>query len=214
MNERQVVWHPVAVNRGARERRQGHRGVVLWLTGLPGAGKSSIAHAVDAWLFAQGYRSYVLDGDNLRHGLCRDLDFSDQARQENIRRVAEVASLLVDAGIIVLAALVSPYRKHRALARDIVTAEDFLEIHCQCPVEVCTQRDPKGMYRRAQAGEIRGFTGVDAPYEPPQAPDLVLATDRHSLTDCVMQVISLLHKRSIVGQQEAHALKNFLDRRL
>lgn len=201
MSKQQVVWHPVAVNRGKRERRQGHRGAVLWLTGLPGAGKSSIAHAVDAWLFDRGYRSYVLDGDNLRHGLCRDLGFSDQARQENIRRVAEVASLLVDAGIIVLSALVSPYREHRALARAIVTAEDFLEIHCHCPVEVCAQRDPKGMYRRAQAGEIRGFTGVDAPYEPPVAPDLVLATDRHSLTDCVTQVINLLQEHNILGQR-------------
>ncbi len=172
-----------------------------------GAGKSSIAHALDAWLFDQGYRSYVLDSDNLRHGLWQDLGFSNQARYENIWRVVEVANLLVDAIIIVLSTLVSPYREHRALALDVVTAEDFLEIHPHCPVEVCAQHDPKGLYRRALAGEIKGFTGVDVPYEPAVAPDLVLKTAGHSLSHCVMQVISLLQEHTILSQQYALALQ-------
>lgn len=195
---RHVVWHPAAVDRRAREHAQGHRGAVVWFTGLPAAGKSTIAHAVDAQLFAMGCRSYVLDGDNIRHGLCQDLGFAVEERRENMRRVAEVAKLMADAGIIVLTAFVSPYQEHRAMARSIVSPEDFLEVYCRCPAEVCARRDPKGLYRLAQAGGIAGFTGVGAPYEPPEAPDAVLHTARLPVGRCAAIVVRLLRRRGVI----------------
>ncbi|PCC66591.1 adenylylsulfate kinase [Nannocystis exedens] len=169
-----VRWHHAAVGPEERAQRLGQRGVVVWLTGLSGAGKSTIAAQVDAQLHARGRHSYILDGDNLRFGLCRDLGFSPEDRAENVRRLGEAARLLQDAGLIVLVAAISPYRDDRARVRERLPAGRFLEVFVDAPLAVCESRDPKGLYRRARAGEIAGFSGIDAPYEPPEAPDLHL----------------------------------------
>ncbi len=194
-----TVWHPVSVTRSERERRNGHRAVVLWFTGLPSAGKSTLAHAVEQQLFAQGCRTYVLDGDNVRHGLCADLGFSAAERAENVRRIGELARLLVEAGTITLAAFISPFGADRARLRSLFARGDFLEIYCECPVAVCEARDPKGMFRRARAGEIAGFTGVSAPYEVPEHPELVINTAQHLLDACVAQVLELARKAIALG---------------
>ena len=169
-----VRWHHAAVGPEERAQRLGQRGVVVWLTGLSGAGKSTIAARVDALLHARGRHSYILDGDNLRFGLCRDLGFSPEDRAENVRRLGEAARLLQDAGLIVLVAAISPYREDRARVRERLPPGHFLEVFVDAPLAVCESRDPKGLYRRARAGEIAGFSGIDAPYEPPEAPDLHL----------------------------------------
>lgn len=186
-----AVWHPVGVTRRDRERRNEHRGAVLWFTGLPSAGKSTLAHAVEQQMFAQGCRTFVLDGDNVRHGLCADLGFSAPERAENVRRIGELARLFVEAGAITLAAFISPFAADRARLRTMFARGDFLEIYCDCPVAVCEARDPKGMYRRARAGEIAGFTGVSSPYEVPEHPELTVNTAQHPLDACVAQVLEL-----------------------
>jgi bifunctional enzyme CysN/CysC len=167
--------------------RNGHRGGVLWLTGLPGSGKSTLAFQLERRLFDLGYQVYVLDGDNLRHGLNGDLGFSQEDRTENIRRAGEVAALFCQAGIVCIAAFISPYRADRERAR-AAAGQRFFEIYVKASVETCERRDPKGHYRRARAGEIRGFTGVDAPYEPPEAPELVIDTETSEIADCVGQL--------------------------
>ena len=194
-----AVWHPVSVARSERERRNGHRAVVLWFTGLPSAGKSTLAHAVEQRLFAQGCRTFVLDGDNVRHGLCADLGFSAAERAENVRRIGELARLLVEAGTITLAAFISPFAADRARLRSMFASGDFLEIYCECPVAVCEARDPKDMYQRARAGEIAGFTGVSAPYEVPEHPELIVNTAQHPLDACVAQVLELARKAIALG---------------
>jgi adenylyl-sulfate kinase len=165
---------------------------VVWLTGLSGAGKSTLASAVEKVLRASGVRCYVLDGDRLRHGLNRDLGFSDADRVENIRRVGEVAKLMVDAGLVVLVALISPFRADRQRARELFRAGDFIEVHVSTPLEVCERRDPKGLYRKARAAEMPDFTGISSPYEPPEAPELELDTARLPLRDCVERILRLL----------------------
>ena len=193
-----VVWHHATVTRQRRESQNGHRGAVIWITGLSGAGKSTIAHAVEERLYGLGCRTFVLDGDNVRHGLCSDLGFSDADRSENLRRIGEVAKLFLDAGIISLTAFISPFRQDRERVRSIIPHGDFLEVYARCPLEVCEERDVKGLYRRARAGEIREFTGIDSPYEEPVNPELILETDRYSLDQCVDQVLELLRERGIV----------------
>lgn len=194
-----VYWQKNPVSREEREERRGHRGAILWFTGLSASGKSTLAFEVEKRLFAEGYFSYVLDGDNVRHGLNSDLGFSPEARQENIRRVGEVAKLFAEAGAIVLTAFISPYRQDRERVRRLVAREeDFVEIFVSCPLEVCEERDPKGLYRRARAGEIRNFTGISAPYEPPVAPELVVETDRHDVEACVQRVLAFLRERGYV----------------
>ena len=168
------------------------RGAVVWLTGLSGAGKSTIAHALERALAGAGRPAYVLDGDRLRQGLCADLDLSPAGRAENVRRVGEVAALFADAGLVAIAALVSPYRADRARARASVPPGAFVEVHLDVPVAVCERRDPKGLYRRARAGELPGLTGVDAPYEAPQAPELALDTDALSVDDCVARIVAAI----------------------
>jgi adenylylsulfate kinase len=185
-------WHAATVTRAMREAQNGHAARVLWFTGLSGAGKSTLAHAVEAQLHADGRRSYVFDGDNVRHGLCADLGFAPADRAENVRRIAQMCRLFVDAGVIALAAFISPTHADRERARQIVGADDFLEIHVDCPLSVCEARDVKGIYRRARAGEVGQFTGISAPYETPQAPALRLATDRQSLDECVAAVLAVL----------------------
>jgi len=193
-----VVWHHATVTRQRRESQNGHRGAVIWITGLSGAGKSTIAHAVEERLYGLGCRTFVLDGDNVRHGLCSDLGFSDADRSENLRRIGEVAKLFLDAGIISLTAFISPFRQDRERVRSIIPHGDFLEVYARCPLEVCEERDVKGLYKRARAGEIREFTGIDSPYEEPVNPELILETDRYSLDQCVDQVLELLRERGIV----------------
>lgn len=169
-----ITWHPHKIAKADREKRHGHRGVVIWFTGLPSSGKSTIANVLDEKLHLRGCSSYVLDGDNIRHGLNKNLGFSAADRAENIRRIGEVAKLFADAGVIAVTCFVSPYRADRDAARLLVPAGDFIEIFVNCPVRVCEERDPKGLYKKARAGELKGFTGVDDPYEPPPHPELTL----------------------------------------
>lgn len=180
-----------------RIKKQGHKGCVLWLTGLPASGKSTLAHEVEARLFEMDKRTYVLDGDNIRHGLNRDLGFTPENRTENIRRVGEVAKLFVDAGIIVITAFISPYRTDRQKARALMAADEFVEVYVKCSQEVCEQRDPKGMYKKARQGEIKDFTGITAPYEAPEHPELIVDTENHDIDECVGEILKYLEKKKI-----------------
>lgn len=195
---RNVVWHEATITRSDRERLNGHQGVILWFTGLSGSGKSTLAHAVEAELFERGCRTFVLDGDNVRHGLCADLGFSDRDRQENIRRIGEVAKLFMEAGVITLAAFVSPFRADRDRVRGLVAPGEYIEVFCQASLDVCEQRDVKGLYAKARAGQIPEFTGISSPYEAPEAAELQVDTGSRSLADCVAQVISHLEKQGII----------------
>ena len=194
-----VVWHHATVTRARREEQNGHRGAILWFTGLSGAGKSTLAHAVEEALHQRGCRTFVLDGDNVRHGLCGDLGFSQEARVENIRRVGEMAKLFMEAGVIVLTAFISPYREDRERARGMVGHGDFFEIYCDSPIKICEQRDVKGLYKKARAGQIAEFTGISSTYEVPENPEIVVKTGVAELDTCVLQVIDQLMQRSIIS---------------
>lgn len=187
-----VVWHHATVTRKRREALNGHRGGVLWFTGLSGAGKSTLAHVVEEELYRRGCRTFVLDGDNVRHGLCGDLGFSLADRVENIRRIGEVSKIFIEAGVIVLTAFISPFREDRAKVRAMMAPGEFIEIFCNCPIEVCEQRDVKGMYRKARAGEISQFTGISSPYEAPDTPELVVNTAEMELGECAQAVLNVL----------------------
>jgi adenylyl-sulfate kinase len=189
---RDIYWSRGKVTLNQRELRNGHRGCVLWLTGLSGSGKSTIATELERELFDRGCHTYILDGDNIRHGLCSDLGFSHEDRTENIRRIGEVARLLADAGAICITAFISPYRADRDLARRILPRGRFIEVYVNAPVEVCEVRDPKGLYAKARAGEIKNFTGVSAPYEPPITADIELHTDQLSVADSVAKILDYL----------------------
>lgn len=191
-----IVWHPAGITRADRERTQGHRATVLWFTGLSGSGKSTLTNAVQDLLEARGARTYILDGDNVRHGLNRDLGFSPEERVENVRRVAEVARLFVDAGIIALTAFISPYREDRAQARAI-NADGFVEIHVDADLAICEARDPKGLYKKARAGEIKEFTGISAPYEVPEHPELRVDTGVASVEECATAVVAYLESSGL-----------------
>ncbi len=201
-NNNNCVWHHATVTRKRREDINAHKSVILWFTGLSNSGKSTIAHAVEERLHSVGCRTFVFDGDNVRHGLCADLGFSREDRDENIRRIGEMSKLFIEAGVIALTAFISPFRGERNRVRNLVQEGDFLEIYCQCPVEVCEQRDVKGHYKKARAGEIKEFTGVSSPYEEPAHPDLVLATDRMQVEACVDAVVGLLRARGIIQAGE------------
>lgn len=192
-----VVWHDHPVTREDRERQHGHRGVVVWFTGLSGSGKSTLAGALEQALFARGVSTYLLDGDNVRHGLCRDLGFSDDDRRENIRRVGEAARLMVDAGLVVLTAFISPHRAERQMVRELLDQEQFLEVFVDTPLAICEARDPKGLYRKARAGELRNFTGIDAVYEAPEQPELHL-DGQQLVTNLVAELLDMLHGRAII----------------
>jgi len=194
-----VVWHHATIRRANRHHQNRHGSAILWFTGLSGAGKSTLAHAVEEKLHAMGCRTYVLDGDNVRHGLCGDLSFSDADRRENIRRIGEMAKLFIDAGVIVLTAFISPFRVDRERVRGMVMPGDFLEIYCQCSVEVCETRDVKGLYKKARAGEVKDFTGISSPYEEPLKPELIVDTAGQPLETCVEQVLALLRERGILS---------------
>lgn len=193
------VWHHATVTRRRRERQNGHPGVILWFTGLSGSGKSTLAHAVEEQLHRLGCRTFVCDGDNIRHGLCGDLGFSDADRAENIRRIGHLAKLFVDSGLIVLTAFISPFREDRRRVRMVVDrAADFIEIFCDCPLEVCEQRDIKGLYRRARKNQIPDFTGISSPYEAPQNAELVVKTGENSVAQCVQEVLAVLEARGVI----------------
>ena len=193
-----IVWHEASVDRQSRAQQRGHRSAILWFTGLSGSGKSTLANAVNAALFEQGLTTYVLDGDNIRHSLCKDLGFSDSDREENIRRIGEVAKLFLDAGVIVLTAFVSPFRADRDKARDLVDVDDFIEIHCAADLTICEERDTKGLYAKARAGEIKDFTGISSPYEEPESPQLKINTGDQSLEACVDTVLKALLDRKVI----------------
>ncbi|MDR9437825.1 MAG: adenylyl-sulfate kinase [Thiohalophilus sp.] len=193
-----VIWHPATIDREQRESLHNHKSVVLWFTGLSASGKSTLAHAVEKELYRRGCHSFVLDGDNVRHGLCSDLSFSLDDRHENIRRVANVAKLFIEAGVIVLTAFISPQREDREIARNMMPHGDFLEIFCDAPVAVCEKRDPKGLYQKARDGKIPEFTGISSPYEAPLKPELHLDTAEQSLEESVQAVIGLLAERGVI----------------
>ena len=199
-----TVWHHATVTRRRREGQNGHRGVILWFTGLSGSGKSTLAHAVEEALHQRGCRTFVCDGDNVRHGLCGDLGFSEQDRTENIRRIGQMAKLFVEGGLIALTAFISPFRADRQRVRMMVDAAgDFIEVFCDCPLEICEQRDIKGLYRRARTGEITDFTGISSPYQAPQTPDLTLKTGTQSVAHCVGRVVALLEARGVIPEPGA-----------
>ena len=193
-----IVWHEASVDRAARADKRGHRSAILWFTGLSGSGKSTLANAVNAALFERGLATYVLDGDNVRHGLCKDLGFSDADREENIRRIGEVAKLFLDAGVIVLTAFVSPFRADRDKARDLVEEGDFFEIFCAADLDVCESRDPKGLYAKARSGAIKEFTGISSPYEAPDTPELKIDTGAQELAESVEVVIKALQDKGVI----------------
>jgi adenylylsulfate kinase len=199
-NSTNIAWHHTSVDRAAWAQQRSHRSAILWFTGLSGAGKSTLANAVNAALFAQGLACYVLDGDNIRHGLCKDLGFSDADREENIRRIGEVAKLFVDAGVVALTAFVSPFKADRDKVRALVPTGDFIEIHCAADLGVCEQRDTKGLYAKARAGEIKEFTGISSPYEAPEHPELRVDTGSQSLEQGVAQVLAYLQTAGIIPQ--------------
>lgn len=196
-HDENVVWHTHAVTREDRERLHGHKGAVVWFTGLSGSGKSTIAGALEEALHRQGVSTWLLDGDNVRHGLCSDLGFSDADRKENIRRVGEVANLMVDAGLVVLTAFISPHRAERQRVRERVGGGRFIEAFVDTPLEICESRDPKGLYKKARAGELRNFTGIDAVYEAPESPDIHLDGEQ-LVTNLVRQLLDLLREEDII----------------
>jgi len=193
-----VVWHEHRIAKTQRAGQKSQRPAVLWFTGLSGAGKSSVANALEQALFQRGHHSYLLDGDNVRHGLNRDLGFTDEDRVENIRRIGEVAKLMADAGLVVLSAFISPFRADRDMVRELMEPGEFIEIHVRASLETCESRDPKGLYARARAGGIRNFTGIDSPYEEPDSPELVLDTERHGIEECVDLLLDYLKRRQIL----------------
>jgi len=194
-----LTWHIGEVDREARAAAHGHRGAVLWFTGLSGSGKSTIGHRVERMLIERGAFAYVLDGDNVRHGLNSDLGFAPEDRVENIRRIGEVARLFADAGGLVLSAFISPYRNDRDRVRALMGAGEFIEVFVDTPLEICEARDPKGLYKKARAGEISNFTGLDAPYEVPENPEVHLQTENLSVDEAAAQVIRYLDEQNILG---------------
>jgi len=194
-----IVWHQATITRPVRESLNGHKSFILWFTGLSGAGKSTLAHRVEEKLFNLGCRTYVFDGDNVRHGLCSDLGFSTRDRSENIRRIGEMSKLFIDAGVIALTAFISPFRRDRDLVRSLVGEGDFIEIYCNTPLAVCETRDVKGLYQKARRGEIPDFTGISSPYEEPERPEITLMTGEHSLEDCARQIIEYLEKQGKIS---------------
>jgi len=193
-----ITWHHGSVDDATREETFGHKGATVWFTGLSGSGKSTVSRALEAALVARGVHAYVLDGDNIRHGLNRDLAFSPEDRSENIRRVGEVARLMSDAGLLCLTAFISPYRADRDRVRALHPEGRFIEVFVDCPLEVCESRDPKGLYKKARAGEIGAFTGISAPYEAPEDPEATVDTDQKSIEACAEALLTELRARDII----------------
>ena len=193
-----TVWHEPTIYRNNRESLNEHRSVIMWFTGLSGAGKSTLAHALEDYLHKKGIRTFVLDGDNIRHGLCKDLGFSDADRTENIRRIGEVSKILIDAGVLTMSAFISPFRKDRRLVRELVADGDFIEIYCKASLETCENRDVKGLYKKARAGQIQEFTGISSPYEEPERPELIIDTANNTVETCVDQIVRYLETNKYI----------------
>jgi len=200
MNNSNVVYHRATVTRNRRQKLNKHRSVIIWFTGLSGSGKSTLAHAVEEELHQDGCRTFVFDGDNVRHGLCANLSFSEEDRHENIRRIGEMSKLFIEAGVIALTAFISPFRVDRERVRALVSENDFIEIYCNSPLEVCEERDVKGLYKKARKGEIKNYTGISSPYEEPEHPDLVLDTANETVEANVENVLKLLEERHIISK--------------
>ncbi len=195
MEQKFIIPHEHYITKHDRRKANGHGSVVVWFTGLPSSGKSTLANEVEKNLMKEGLKTYILDGDNIRTGLCKGLGFSEEDRAENIRRIGEVSKLFVDAGVVTLSAFVSPYRKDRDGVRNLFEKEEFVEVFVRCPVGECEKRDVKGLYKKARAGEIKGFTGIDDPYEEPENPEIVVDTDRESLKESADKILSYLKNR-------------------
>jgi len=194
-----IIYHNATVTRERRNQLNKHKSVVVWFTGLSGSGKSTLSHSVEEKLHNLGCRTFVLDGDNVRHGLSSNLSFNNDDRKENIRRIGEVAKLMMDAGVIVMTAFISPFREDRDLVRKLLPQDDFIEIYCKASLETCESRDVKGLYKRARAGEIKNYTGIDSPYEAPNNPELIVDTEHESLEESVSKVIDFLKVKTIVS---------------
>jgi len=194
-----IVWHKSAVEQSDRENKNGHKGFVIWFTGLSGSGKSTLAVEVEKQLFKLGCNTYTLDGDNIRHGLNKNLDFSPEGRIENIRRIGEVAKLFTDAGVIVCTAFISPYKKDRDSVRQLLDKERFVEVFINCPLEECEKRDPKGLYKKAREGEIADFTGVSAPYEQPEAAEITVDSSRETVEESAGKILGYLKKHGYLS---------------
>ncbi|KMK76051.1 adenylyl-sulfate kinase [Alkalihalobacillus pseudalcaliphilus] len=200
-HSKNIVWHESVVSKQDRQKQKGHKSVILWFTGLSGAGKSTLANALDLYLHQKGLTSYVLDGDNVRHGLNKGLGFSEEDRKENIRRIGEVSKLFLDAGTIVSTAFISPFRQDRDQVRQLVEDGEFIEIYVKCSLEKCELRDPKGLYKKARSGEIPEFTGISSPYEEPLNPEVLVETDQLSIEGSIQKVIAYLVEAGIVGTE-------------
>ena len=206
-HKRMVIWHEGRIKMEDREKLLGQRGVVIWFTGLPSSGKSTLGHALEEKLYEIGHIAYVLDGDNIRHGLNQDLGFSPEDREENIRRIGEVAKLFAEAGIIAITAFISPYRRDRRRARNLLEKGRFIEVYCRCDPKICEERDPKGLYKKARAGEIKDFTGISAPYEEPEHAELVIDTDKHPVRKSVDLILKYLIDNKIILEKELFQLR-------
>ena len=198
MKNTNIIYHAASVTRERRNQLNNHKSVVIWFTGLSGSGKSTLAHSVEEILFSKGCRTYVLDGDNVRHGLTSNLDFSNEDRKENIRRIGEVTKLMMEAGLIILTAFISPFREDRIAVRNLISDGDFIEIYCKASLETCEARDLKGLYKRARIGEIKNYTGINSPYEIPDNPELIIDIDQEVLEESVAKIVSFLQKKLIV----------------
>ena len=198
MKNTNIIYHAASVTRERRNQLNNHKSVVIWFTGLSGSGKSTLAHSVEEILFSKGCRTYVLDGDNVRYGLNSNLGFSHKDRTENIRRIGEVTKLMMEAGLIILTAFISPYREDRIAVRNLISDGDFIEVYCKASLETCEARDLKGLYKRARLGEIKNYTGINSPYEIPDDPELIIDIDQEVLEESVAKIVSFLQKKSIV----------------
>ena len=194
MKNSNLIYHQASVTRQRRNNLNKHRSIVLWFTGLSGSGKSTLAHALEEKLFQKGLRTFVLDGDNVRHGLNSNLDFSEADRTENIRRISEVSKLMIEAGLIVMTAFISPFEKDRNEARSLISNDHFIEIFCKASLETCEERDVKGLYKLAREGEIKNYTGIDSPYEIPENPELIINTDKETLDYSVTKILKFLER--------------------
>ena len=194
-----IIYHNATVTRERREKLNSHKSAIIWFTGLSGSGKSTLAHSVEEELHKSSFRTFVLDGDNVRHGLSSNLTFSDNDRKENIRRIGEAAKLMMEAGVIAMTAFISPFKKDRNLVRQLLSQGDFIEIYCKASLETCESRDVKGLYKRARAGEIENYTGIDSPYEAPDNPELIIDTEGELLEESVAKVIDFLKSKEIIN---------------
>ena len=194
-----IIWHKPSVTVDDRWKTNGYKSCVLWFTGLSASGKSTIAHALDKKFHLSGIHSYTLDGDNIRHGINKDLSLSPEDRKENIRRIGEISKLFIDAGLLVLAAFISPYREDRRQVRNLINKGQFVEVFVKCSISECENRDPKGLYKKARAGGIEGFTGISAPYEEPEDPEIILETDKINIDECVEQIMIFLTKKKYIN---------------